>query len=209
MWITLPTYCHNVIYTKHRFSITSIAPDAHPTPKKILKFIIFFFATNSFSGYIFKNGWRISKWSFGTSRMHLSPPPQLPRLLSILRKRFKCCLFVVDWLLLPLCGSMFVLCFVMHCFVSLLVDGGERELFALLWLSSCSLMIVMWLFLTMPYVGLRCVNVVFPDHTHMLFYIHNRTTNEIYTPFITNLLWLFWEPNNMSKILYDELFDKQ
>ena len=28
---------------------------------------------------------------------------------------------------------------------------------------------VMWLFLTVPWVGLQCVIVVFPDHTHLLF----------------------------------------
>ena len=28
---------------------------------------------------------------------------------------------------------------------------------------------VLWLFLTMPYVGLQCMIVVFPDHTHLLF----------------------------------------
>ena len=27
---------------------------------------------------------------------------------------------------------------------------------------------VMWLFLTMPWVGLQCVIVVFPDHSHLL-----------------------------------------
>ena len=27
----------------------------------------------------------------------------------------------------------------------------------------------LWLFLTVPWVGLQCVVVVFPDHTHLLF----------------------------------------
>ena len=27
----------------------------------------------------------------------------------------------------------------------------------------------MWLFLVVPWVGLQCVIVVFPDHTHLLF----------------------------------------
>ena len=31
---------------------------------------------------------------------------------------------------------------------------------------------VLWLFLTMPWVGLHCVIVVFPDHTHLLFDIN-------------------------------------
>ena len=38
-------------------------------------------------------------------------------------------------------------------------------------LSSWCLLIVMWLFLTVPKVGLQCVIVVFPDHTHLLFSI--------------------------------------
>ena len=28
---------------------------------------------------------------------------------------------------------------------------------------------VLWLFLTVPWVGLQCVIVVFPDHTQLLF----------------------------------------
>ena len=28
------------------------------------------------------------------------------------------------------------------------------------------IVIVLWLFLTLPWVGLQCVIVVFPDHTH-------------------------------------------
>ena len=28
---------------------------------------------------------------------------------------------------------------------------------------------VLWLFLMVPWVGLQCVIVVFPDHTHLLF----------------------------------------
>ena len=28
---------------------------------------------------------------------------------------------------------------------------------------------VLWLFLMMPCTGLQCVNVVFPDHTYLLF----------------------------------------
>ena len=27
----------------------------------------------------------------------------------------------------------------------------------------------MWLFLTVPWVGMQCVIVVFPNHTHLLF----------------------------------------
>ena len=46
---------------------------------------------------------------------------------------------------------------------------GKRELVALLSLSSWCLVMVVWLFLTVPMVCLWFVIVVFPDHTHLLF----------------------------------------
>ena len=46
---------------------------------------------------------------------------------------------------------------------------GRGELVALIGLSSWCLMIVMWLFLAVPWVCLRFVSgVVFPDHAHLL-----------------------------------------
>ena len=47
---------------------------------------------------------------------------------------------------------------------------GKRELVALLNLSSWCLVMVGWLFLTVPCGCLRFVIVVFPDHTHLLFF---------------------------------------
>ena len=46
---------------------------------------------------------------------------------------------------------------------------GKRELVALLSLSSWCLVIVVWLFLAVPWVCMQFVIVVFPDHTHLLF----------------------------------------
>ena len=46
---------------------------------------------------------------------------------------------------------------------------GKRELVALLSLSSQCLVIVVRLFLTVPWVCLKFVIVIFPDHTHLLF----------------------------------------
>ena len=43
---------------------------------------------------------------------------------------------------------------------------GKRELVALFSLSSWCLVMVVWLFLMLPLVGLRFVNVAFPDHSH-------------------------------------------
>ena len=48
---------------------------------------------------------------------------------------------------------------------------GKCELIALLSLSSWCLVMVVWLFLAVPWVCLRFVIVVFPDHTHLLLSI--------------------------------------
>ena len=49
---------------------------------------------------------------------------------------------------------------------------GKRELVALLNLSSWCLAVVEWLFLVVPWGCLRFEIVIFPDHTHLLFYIN-------------------------------------
>ena len=46
---------------------------------------------------------------------------------------------------------------------------GKRELVALLSLSSLCLVIVVWLFLAVPWICLQFVIEVFLDHTHLLF----------------------------------------
>ena len=66
-------------------------------------------------------------------------------------------------------------CFGMHHFMSFLVAivlTRKRELADLLLLSfGCLVTVnVMWLFLTVPWVGLQ---FVFPDHTYLLFYIND------------------------------------
>ena len=48
---------------------------------------------------------------------------------------------------------------------------GKRQLVALLNVSSWCLVVVGWLFLAMPWGCLRCVIVVYPDHTHLLFFL--------------------------------------
>ena len=49
---------------------------------------------------------------------------------------------------------------------------GKRELVALLNLSSWCLVMVERLFLAVPRGCLQFVIVVFPDHTHLLFFIY-------------------------------------
>ena len=65
--------------------------------------------------------------------------------------------------------SMFCckLLYVPSCFAIILM--GKRELDVLLGLSSWCLVVVLWLFLAVPWVCLQFVIVVFPDHTHLLF----------------------------------------
>ena len=50
---------------------------------------------------------------------------------------------------------------------------GQRELVALLGLSFWCLVMVVRLFLAVPWGCLRFVIVVFPDHTHLLFFMLN------------------------------------
>ena len=103
--------------------------------------------------------------------MHLRP--QWLRLLSVLFKGGSS--VVVHSLLtiapiVGLCVCSMVCCAllcVLSSFAIILI--GKRELVALLCLSSWCfvIVIVLWLFLTVPWVGLQCVIVVFPDHTHL------------------------------------------
>ena len=77
------------------------------------------------------------------------------------------------------CSCLSLFCCALLCVLSsftiilLLLSYGclvtVNVLVALLCLSSWSLENAVWLFLTVPWVGLRCVVVVFPDHTHLLF----------------------------------------
>ena len=68
-------------------------------------------------------------------------------------------MFVFDW---------YALLHVLFSFAITLTR--KRELVALLLLSyGCLATVnVMWLFLTVPWVGLQCVIVIFPGHTHSL-----------------------------------------
>ena len=56
---------------------------------------------------------------------------------------------------------------------------GKRELFAFLNLASWCLMMVERLFLAVPWGCLRFVIVVFPDHTHLLFFSTPRCNSQV------------------------------
>ena len=73
--------------------------------------------------------------------------------------------------------SMFccTLLYVHSSIIIILMGKRERELVALLNLSSWCLVMVEQLFLPVPRGCLRFVIVVFPDHTHLLILIpHNK-----------------------------------
>ena len=68
---------------------------------------------------------------------------------------------------------MYLFCYALLCFHSsfAITLKRNRKLVALLLLSyRCIVTInVLCLFLTVSWVGLHCVIVVFPDHTHLIF----------------------------------------
>ena len=66
------------------------------------------------------------------------------------------------------------------------------ELVALLGLSSCCLMMVERLFLAVPWGCLRFVIVVFPDHTHLLFFYHAKIWSEHDCPIKIIPLTFLW-----------------
>ena len=81
-----------------------------------------------------------------------------------------------------------VLCLYLFCYALLCVHSSfaiilkrKINLVALLLLSyNCIVTInVLWLFLTVLWVGLQCLIVIFPDHTHLLFVPQRGTTDAI------------------------------
>ena len=73
-----------------------------------------------------------------------------------------------------------VLCLSLFCYALLCVNSSctiilkiKRKLVALLlsFYRCIATINVLWLFLTVPWVGLQCVIVVFPYHIHLLFVV--------------------------------------
>ena len=98
---------------------------------------------------------------FGTSKMHFSTPVAAV-----------CSKAVVLLLLIRCCkGFCNVLYFVTLCPILFCnhLDGDERGLAALLSLSSWCLVIIVWLFLSMPWVLSAVCDCVIPNHIHLLF----------------------------------------
>ena len=71
------------------------------------------------------------------------------------------------------CGCSMYCCTLLYVHSSIaIILMGKRELIALLNLSSWCLVMVERLFLAVPWGCLQFVIVVFPDHTHLLFFIY-------------------------------------
>ena len=98
--------------------------------------------------------------------MHLRPPVAKA---AVHTKVAVLLLFIVTPIVRVCNCSMFcyTLLYVHSSFAIILM--GKGKLVALLSLSSWCLVMVVWLFLAVPWVCLLFVIVVFPDHTHLLF----------------------------------------
>ena len=91
-------------------------------------------------------------------------------LLLLLLSLLFYCLMYFPLFARVLCLSLF--CYALLCALSsfAIILKRESELIYLLLLSyGCFVYVnVMWIFFTEPWVGLQCVIVVHPDHTHLL-----------------------------------------
>ena len=73
---------------------------------------------------------------------------------------------------MEVCNCSMFCCTLLYIYFSIaIILRGKRELIALLNLSSWCLVMVERLFLAVPPGRLRFVILVFPDHTHLLFFI--------------------------------------
>ena len=73
------------------------------------------------------------------------------------------------------CNCSLFCCMLLYVHSSIaIILMGKRELVALLNLSSWCLLMVERLFIAVPWGCLWFVIVVFPDHTHLLFFIYSK-----------------------------------
>ena len=110
---------------------------------------------------------------FGTSKMHLSP---LVALAAVRSKAVVLLLLIRCWLLLTLCDSVIVLCFVVRYFVSILLLQSSqlgREgwllcfVFVFLVSNDCCV--------ALPHDAMGFVIMVFPDHIH--YFVMNQVSS--------------------------------
>ena len=88
------------------------------------------------------------------------------------------------------CNCSMFCCTLLYVYSSIaIILMGKRELIALLNLSSWCLVMVERLFLTVPRGCLQFVIMVFPDHTHLLFFIY--VTEKIFNNILVPMLRQF------------------
>ena len=94
---------------------------------------------------------------------------------------------------------------VVRCFMSILVlhhlDWGGESWLLYFVLSSWCLVIVVWLFLTMPRVCLQFVIVVFSDHTHLPYTCIVRHLHSLISALVIRLLKVSYMYINVTKFL--------
>ena len=94
----------------------------------------------------------------------------IQKVLTLIRATRKTSLLFIITPVVEVCSCFMFCCMLLHVPSSFaIILMGKRELVALLSLSSWCLMIVVWLFLAVPWICLQFVIVVFPDHTHLPF----------------------------------------
>ena len=78
---------------------------------------------------------------------------------------------------LIVCGGMrwslfwYALLYVLSSFAIILTEKRELDVLRSLYFGCLVTVNVLWLFITVTWVGLQCVIVVIPGHTHLLFVI--------------------------------------
>ena len=137
-------------------------------------------------------------------------------LLSIIRRWFCCCCFLMYFPLFVEVLFLSLFCYTLLCVNSsfTIILKRKRKLVALLLLSyRCIVTInVPWLFLTVPWVGLQYVIVVFPDHSHLLLThdhaissYNNRETIYMYKqrPSLQLVVWTFCDRSISYPSMYN------
>ena len=99
--------------------------------------------------------------------------------------------------------SMQLVCITLCSFSFVIILTRKRGLFALLLLSfGCLVTVNVWLFFTLPWVGLHCMIVVFPECVILFFAPHSQD-NAFSLLTIKNLKeWYFLTKANL-KIVYN------
>ena len=95
------------------------------------------------------------------------------------------------------CSMFCCTLFYVHSSIAIILMG-KRELVALLNLSSWCLVMVERLFLAVPRGCLRFVIVVFPDHTHLVFFAISQ--KETYSRVILHCMHIYDLASNTTRI---------